>query len=296
MIIDKETHVLVQGITGKEGSRATKEMLAYGTTVTCGVTPGKGGQTLEGLPVFNTVKEALAHDTEITLSVLFVPPLLLYGAAKEALDAGIKALVIITENVPVQDAAKLVEEAQEKSARIIGPASVGIIRPGIAKVGSIGSEPRMYSKGNTAIVSKSGGMCGETALILTQQGIGQSIVIGIGGDQIIGTTFADMLEMLEKDAQTKAIVMYGEIGGTYEEQAAEMIKSGKVTKPVIAFIAGTFAESIKRDIAMGHAGAIIEKGKGTAAYKKKVLKEAGVLIAEYHDEIPKLVKEVLEKN
>lgn len=288
-------HVLVQGMTGKEGSRATKEMLDYGTKVTCGVTPGKGGQEVEGLPVFNSVSEAMKHDPKIEATVCFVPPLFLYGAAKEALDAGIKLIVIISENVPIQDSAKLVEEANEKGIRIIGPASVGIIRVGEAKIGSVGSDERMYTKGPVGIVSKSGGMCGETSLILTQQGIGQSTVVGIGGDQIIGTSFTDMFEILENDDETKVIVMYGEIGGQYEDLAAQMIKDKKITKPVVAFISGQFAESMSRDLAMGHAGAIIEKGQGKAKDKKKLLRDAGVLVADYHDEIPALVKKAMNK-
>ncbi len=286
-------HVMVQGITGKEGSRATKEMLDYGTQITCGVTPGKGGQEVEGKPVFNTVKEAVEFDNKIEATVCFVPPLFLYAAAKEALDAGIKLIVIISENVPVQDSAKLVEDAREKGVTLLGPASVGIIKVGEMKLGSIGSEERMYTKGNVAIVSKSGGMCGETALLLSQNKIGQSICVGIGGDQILGTSFTDMFEVLEKDKDTKVIVMYGEIGGRYEEEVAKMIKAGKVTKPVVAFISGQFAEKVGREVAMGHAGAILEKGSGSAAEKKKVLKESGALIAHYHDEIPNLVKKLI---
>ena len=282
---------MVQGITGKEGSRATKEMLDYGAKVTCGVTPGKGGQEVEGKPVFNTVEEAVKFDSKLEATVCFVPPLFLYGAAKEALDAGIKLIVIISENVPVQDSAKLIEEAKEKGATILGPASVGIIKVGEMKLGSIGSEERMYTKGNVAIVSKSGGMCGETALLLSQNKIGQSICVGIGGDQILGTSFTDMFEILEKDKDTKVIVMYGEIGGQYEEEAAKMIK--KMNTPVVAFISGQFAEKVGREVAMGHAGAILEKGSGSAAQKKKVLKNAGVYVANYHDEIVDIVKKLV---
>tara|TARA_Y100000310_G_scaffold269873_1_gene283374 strand:- start:3193 stop:4095 length:903 start_codon:yes stop_codon:yes gene_type:complete len=298
MIINKETKVLVQGITGKEGSRATKEMIAYGTKVVAGVTPGKGGQEVENLPVFNTVKEAKEFDKEINATVLYVPPLFVKGAALEAIEAGIELIVIITENVPVQDTAKFVELAAKKNIRIIGPSSIGILQLGECRIGSIGgaNEDRMYSKGNVAIVSKSGGMCSETSLLLTQQGIGQSTVVGIGGDVICGTSFTDMFALLEKDENTKVIVMYGEIGGKYEELAAQMIKNGDVTKPVVAFISGQFAQKLSREVAMGHAGAIIEKGSGSAQEKKKVLKESGALIANYHDEIPTLVKEALEKN
>jgi len=296
MIIDENTKVLVQGITGKEGSRATKAMLGAGMKITAGVTPGKKGQEVEGVPVFDSVKEAKEFDASINTSVLYVPPLFLFGAAKEALENGIKLLVIITENVPVKDSMKLYSIAKEKGARIIGPSSVGVLTPGKGRLGSIGGmeESDMFSKGNVGILSKSGGMCAETALILTQAGIGQSTVIGIGGDVIIGSNFVDLLELFEKDDDTKVMVLYGEIGGNYEEQVADMVLEKKFTKPIVAFISGQFAESISRSLAFGHAGAIIQEGKGKAEDKKQRLKNAGVLIADYHDDIPSLVKKALE--
>jgi succinyl-CoA synthetase alpha subunit len=296
-IIDENTRVVVQGITGKEGSRATKEMMNYGTKVSCGVTPGKGGLNVHGLKVFDSVEEAIQYDSKINTSVLYVPPLMVFDAAMEAISAGIKTIVIVTENVPVKDSAKLIEFAKKYNSRIIGPASVGVLRSGISKVGSIGGpeEKNMYSKGNIGIISKSGGMCAETALILTQQGIGQSTVVGIGGDAIIGSTFSDILKLFENDDETEVVVIYGETGGLYEEQIATMIKTKEFTKPVVAFISGRFIENVERSLAFGHAGAIIEHGIGKTPNKKKVLKEAGVLVADYHYEIPALARKALEK-
>lgn len=297
VLIDKHTRVVVQGMTGRDGQKATKEMISYSTAVSCGVTPGKGGMEVEGLPVFDSIREAMNFDPKINTSVLYVPPLMVYDAAMEAMDNGIKLLVIITENVPIRDAARLLEYASHKGCRIIGPASIGLIKIGVGKLGSIagGGNQDMFTKGNVAIISKSGGMCSETAHVLTQQGIGQSIVIGIGGDVLIGTTYADLLPELEKDPDTKALVIYGEIGGSYEEQLAAMIEKKKFTKPVIAFISGSFAQTLEKNLALGHAGAIIEFGKGTAAEKKAVLKKAGVIIADYHYQIPELVKKALGK-
>ncbi|MBI5390943.1 CoA-binding protein [Candidatus Woesearchaeota archaeon] len=295
MLPSKTTHVLVQGITGKEGSKATQQMLASGTLVTCGVTPGKGGKTIEGLPVFNTVAEAKVFDPLLTASVLYVPPLLAYQAAREALVAGIPWLVVFTENIPVRDTAKLIAYAAQHHSHIIGPSSVGLMHVGSCKFGSLGggNDDRMYSKGHVGIMSKSGGMCAETALLLTKQGIGQSMVIGLGGDVLMGSTFTDLLPFFQQDQATKVLVIFGEVGGTAEEELAEAITSKRFTKPVVAFISGLFVESLPRNFPLGHAGAFIEGGRGKAEDKKKILREAGVLVAEYHHEIPDLVKKVM---
>jgi succinyl-CoA synthetase alpha subunit len=295
-IITTNARVLVQGMTGKEGQRATKEMVEYGTSISCGVTPGKGGLEVLGFPIFDSVKEAKQFDPTINTSILFVPPLMVLDAAIEAMNSGIATINIITENVPVKDTSILIELAKKKNATIIGPSSVGVITVGQAKLGSIGGTKKqdMFSKGNIGIISKSGGMCAETALLLTQNGIGQSTAIGIGGDKLIGTTFIDLLDLFEKDDQTKAIVIYGEIGGTYEEQIAKHIQQQKITKHIIAFISGSFAETLTKNVALGHAGAIIENGQGTAKQKKEKLKQAGVYIANYHHQIPQLVKQALQ--
>ncbi len=295
ILVGSNTRVVVQGATGKMGQKATREMLAESTIVSCGVTPGKGGQEVEGLPVFDSVAEAKAYDARLNTSVIVVPPLLVLDAAYEAIDAGLALVIIITENVPIKDAAKLVAHADRKGCRIVGPSSVGIISPGRGKLGVIGSakEKDMYRPGRIGVISKSGGMCAETSRLLTKAGLGQSTVIGVGGDVVAGTTFADLLLLFEKDDETDAVVLFGEIGGAYEEIAAEMIKAGRVTKPVVAFISGRFAESMGAGLALGHAGAIVEEGFGTAQEKKKALREAGVLVADYHHDIPLLVKQAL---
>jgi len=292
--MDKPT-VLIQGITGKEGQRGLKHMLAYNTSVLCGVTPGKGGQEIDGVPVFNSVAEAVKKFPAVTTSVLYVPPRFVKGAALEAMRSGIKQILIFAENVPIQDATIIIETARKQGVSVIGPSSVGVIRVGEWRLGSIGgSTPNhAFSKGNVAILSKSGGMCSETALMLTLAGIGQSVVFGVGGDVIIGTTFADLAEELENDPETKAIVLCAEMGGSYEEQFAEAVKTGKLTKPVVAFVCGVFAESIDRELAFGHAGAIIEGGKGTAREKKKILESAGITVVDYHHEIVEKLKEIL---
>lgn len=286
--------VMVQGITGKEGTSSTISMIDSGVNVACGVTPKKGGQLVEGKPVFDTVKEAVEFNQHISISVIYVPPLFTWNAVKEAIDAGIKKIVIIAENVPIKDTAKIITYARKHNVDVLGPASVGYLDTMVGKIGSIGHKAPAYTKGNVAIISKSGGMCSETASILSQSGFGQSIVVGIGGDPLIGTTYSDLFAMLERDDRTEAIVLYCEIGGTYEEEAARAIKEGNLTKPVIAYVSGLFAESLGRSVALGHAGAIIEGGRGTAVSKKKVLRDAGVIVADYHYEIPELVRKVLK--
>ena len=298
VILNQQTNVLIQGMTGREGQKAALSMIESGIKVSAGVTPGKGGQKVLEKPIFNSVAEALEYDNSINLSVLYVPPLMVLSAALEAIDAGIITLLIVTENVPVKDSVLILEQARLKSCRVIGPSSVGVLNTRLGKLGSIGKpqESKMFSPGRVAIISKSGGMCAETALVLTQAGLGQSTVIGIGGDVIIGTSFTDMLELFEQDQDTDAVVIFGEIGGFYEHQVAEMVKTKKFTKPVIAFISGQFAEKLGRNLALGHAGAIIEGEATTARVKKQALRQAGVLVADYHYQIPELVKQALNIN
>lgn len=295
-LIDKNTKLLVQGITGKEGMKATKEMLDYGTKVLAGVTPGKGGQQVEGVPVYNTVKEALKKFPEINATLIYVPPLGAKDAAIEAISNGIKLAAIFTEKIPVLDTAQIYAYAKRNEARVIGPSSVGIISPGKAKIGSIGgaNPDRVFAKGNIALLSKSGGMSSELAWILKQAGLGVSTVVGLGGDMISCTTFADLLQMIKDDHETKALVIFGEIGGTYEQELAQKMKEINFKKPTVAFISGVFAETVKSDITLGHAGAIIsEAGSGSSKEKKEALKAAGVKIAEIPDDIPLLIKKAL---
>ena len=293
ILVDQNTKLLVQGITGEEGSKATKEMLDYGTEVVCGVTPGKGGQEIEGKPVYNTIREALKNHPDVNASVVYVPPIAGKDACIEAIVKGIKLIVCITETIPVHDTAEIIAYARKYNARLIGPSSLGIISPGKGKIGSLGgSTNRSYIHGNIGIISKSGGMCSETALLLKQNNIGTSTVISIGGDVISGSDFCDLLELFEQDDETKAVIIFGEIGGAYEQKIADMILEKKFTKPIIAFISGKFASTFPY-VALGHAGAIIEGKQGTREAKVEALKKAGVKIAEVHHEIVDLIKEVL---
>jgi len=292
ILVTDKTKVLIQGITGKEGSKVALQMKNYGTKVLAGVTPGKGGQEVHGVPVYNTIAEALENHPGINISFVAVPNFAAFGALQEAIEAKIPLINVLTEHIPIADTAKAIAMARKNGIKIVGPSSIGIISPGIGKVGSIGGDdPRgVFSKGNVGVISKSGGMASEVSWILTKNGIGQSTVVGIGGDILVGSSFADLMEEFEKDPQTKAVVIFGEIGGTYEEEAAEMIKSGKFTKKVVAFISGLFAESLPAGTKLGHAGAIVYGEKGSYKSKIESLKAAGVVIAKTPDEISDLLK------
>lgn len=298
VIINNETRVVVQGMTGKEGSKATQEMIDSKIDVSCGVTPGKGGQLVLDRPVYDSIAQAKNNHPEINTSVLYVPPLMVLDATLEAMSSGIKNLIIVTENVPVSDSAVIVEQSRQHGCTVVGPSSVGILNTRLGKLGSIGKpqESKMFSPGNIGIISKSGGMCAETALILTQSGLGQSTVVGIGGDRIIGSTFTDMLRLFEVDEETDVVVIFGEIGGFYENQIADIVIKKEFTKPIIAFISGQFAETMQRSMALGHAGAIIEGKQTTSREKKELLKKSGIFVADYHHQIPALVKQALKIN
>lgn len=281
ILVDKDTKVIVQGITGREGSFHTKQMLAYGTQVVGGVTPGKGGAEAEGLPVFNTVREAVT-ETGANTSIIFVPPAVAADAVLEAVDNGIRLVVCITEGIPVHDMMTAAAYARAKGARLIGPNCPGLITPGEALVGILPAV--IFKEGSVGLVSRSGTLTYEVVAEMTQRGIGQSTCIGIGGDPIIGTRFIDVLKMFEADPKTEVVVMIGEIGGSDEEEAAEYIKT--MSKPVVGFISGRTAPEGKR---MGHAGAIISGNTGTAASKIEALEGANVPVAETLSEIVDLV-------
>jgi len=287
ILIDRDTRVIVQGITGKEGSFHTKLMLDYGTKVVAGVTPGKGGREVHGVPVYDTVEEAVKnHGAEA--SIVFVPARFAPDAVYEAIDAGLKLVVVIAEHIPVHDTMRFVNYAKQKGTVIIGPNCPVIIVPGRIKIGIMPVTP--FKPGNVAIISRSGTLTYEVAAAMTREGIGQSVAIGIGGDPIVGLDFVEALEMLEKDPETKAVVMIGEIGGDMEERVAAMYRESRFTKPIVAYIAGRTAPPGKR---MGHAGAIISMGTG--AYKDKVeaLTKAGIPVAKMPYDIPKLLKEII---
>ncbi|MEE2626863.1 MAG: succinate--CoA ligase subunit alpha [Candidatus Latescibacterota bacterium] len=286
VLVNENTKVIVQGITGGEGSFHAKQMLEYGTQVVGGVTPGKGGQTFEGVPVFNSVAEA-AVETGANASVIFVPPPFAGDAIMEAADAGLPLVVCITEGIPVDDMVKAYHYVQARSIRLIGPNCPGIISPGKCKIGIMPGF--IHQPGRIGIISRSGTLTYEAVGQLTERGLGQSTAIGIGGDPVIGTRFVDALALFKDDADTDAVVMIGEIGGTAEEEAAEYIKQ-HYDKPVVGFIAGRTAPPGRR---MGHAGAIIAGGKGTAEDKMAAMKEAGIHVCESPAEIGETVERAL---
>jgi len=294
IFVNEDTNLLIQGITGREASEKVPEMIEYGTNVVAGVTPGKKGETVAGVPVYNTVKEAKKQHPEINASLIYVPPFAAKEASIEALKNSINFLNIVTERIPVKDTHEIINEAEKHGAHVIGPTSVGIISPGKSKVGPIGgsSPDKVYKEGRIGIISKSGGMTTETAWVIRQAGYGVSTAIGLGGDRMLGTTFVDALEFFEKDDQTEAVVMFGELGGKYENNAAKIL-GGSYTKPLIAFIAGEFTEKLpKRNY--GHAGAIIRDKKETPSYKKQLLRDNGAEVVEVHHEIGEKLKKIID--
>ncbi|MBA7681675.1 Succinate--CoA ligase [ADP-forming] subunit alpha [subsurface metagenome] len=287
ILVDEKTRLLVQGITGSEGSFHTQRCMEYGTKVVAGVTPGKGGSQVLGVPVFNTVARAV-EETRANTSVIFVPAAFAADAILEAAEADIALIVCITEGIPTLDMVMVHSYLKGKSTRLIGPNCPGIISPGKCKAGIMTGE--IHLPGNVGVVSRSGTLTYEAVAQLTKLGIGQSTCIGIGGDPLLGSNFVDILELFQKDKDTKAVVLIGEIGGTFEQEAAELIRK-KVTKPVIAFVAGSTAPTGKR---MGHAGAIISGSSGRAEDKMAALASAGVTIAPSPAEIGRTVRAVLE--
>ena len=293
ILINKNTKVLVQGITGNEGEKATKAMLDYGTNVIGGVRPGKGGEEVLGKPVFNTVAEAVVQFPDITTTTIYVPPFAAKAAILEAIEAGIPQINTIVERVPIRDTAYCLAAAKEKNIQIIGPSSLGYISPGIGRIGVVGGPKaqadEIFTPGSIGIISRSGGMTNEVSWQVRKAGLGQSTAVHVGGDLLMGTTYADLLKLFEKDEQTKAVIIFGEHGGSYEFEIVDLIKNKEYTKPLAIYIGGKFASTLPEGMNIGHAGAIVERGKG-AEEKAKALSEVGVMIADRYEDLVTLIK------
>lgn len=294
ILIDETTRVLVQGITGREGFTRAKLMMEYGTKVVAGVTPGKGDQRVLDVPVFDTVQEATDNVEGINTSVIFVPAPLVKNAALEAIDAGVKLLVIVPDRVPIYDALEIAHAAKLNGAKFVGPNTLGLLTVGKGVLGMIGGRAETarewFKKGNVGVTSRSGGITSSIAYYLSRIGIGLSSIVHVGGDAIIGMPHPEIVKLFEQDEETKAVVMFGEIGTTQEERVADLIEQGEFTKPLIAFIGGKAAKSGTR---FSHAGAIVEGNRGTHESKVKRLQEVGAHIVEHFDDIPAVTKEVL---
>lgn len=294
ILIDGTKRVLVQGITGREGITRTRLMASYGTQVVAGVTPGKGGQVIEGIPVYDTVGEAWEQVGSIDVSVLFIPAPLVKSAALEAIAAGVKLLVIVPDRVPIYDVLEIAAAAQEANAQFVGPNTLGVLSPGQGVLGMMGGQAasarEWFFPGPVGITSRSGGITTSIAYYLAQAGIGASTLVHVGGDPIVGLPHPAVMRLFEHDPDTKAIVMFGEIGTSQEEQVADLILAGELTKPVIACIGGKSARSGTR---FSHAGAIIEGGRGTYEGKVKRLREAGAVVVDTFNDIPRVTYDVL---
>jgi len=293
ILADEKSRVLVQGITGREGMVRTRLMKDYGTNVIAGVTPGKGGDDVYGISVYDSVEEAWEKEGSIDISVIFVPAALVKDAALEAMDAGIKLLVIVPDRVPIYDVLEISLMAKDRGAKFVGPNTLGLVSPGKAVLGMIGGRAERarewFHPGHVGVSSRSGGMTSAISYYLTKAGVGQSTIIHVGGDAVLGLSHPEVMELFEQDEQTKMVVMFGEIGTTQEEGVADLIEKGKFTKPLIAFIGGKAAKSGTR---FSHAGAIVEGSRGSYESKMKRLKQVGALVVDAVSDIPKIAQKI----
>jgi len=295
ILAEKDVTVVIQGITGREAASFAKDMIDYGTAVVAGVTPGKGGQVVHGVPVYDTMKAAV-QASPVQASAISVPPALVKGAALEAMAYGIKLLVIITERVPRRDVVEILEVARAEKAQVIGPNTLGLISPHRVKLGMAGGPvadvKRAYMPGPVGIASRSGGMTTEIANLLTHHGIGQSTCVGIGGDPMVGSNFLDLIPMFEADPETRAVVLFCEPGGSIEENVAVMMRERGIKTPIVAFIAGSFVDSMP-GVRFGHAATIVEGDRGSARSKQEAFQKAGIRVAENFSDIVTHLKQVL---
>jgi succinyl-CoA synthetase alpha subunit len=295
ILADQNTRVIVQGITGREATTFTRDMIDYGTKVVAGITPGKGGQEVYGVPVYDTVHQAVEeHPAEVT--VISVPPMLVKDAVFEALENEIKLLVVVSERIPRKDTIEFLEAAREKDAQVIGPNTLGLISPGKIKLGMAGGRlkdvNKAYTPGSAGVISRSGGMTTEIANLLTTAGIGQSTCIGVGGDPVVGSNFVDLIPYYNNDPDTKAVVLFSEPGGVIEESLSEFVVSEGIHIPIVAFIAGRFVDAMP-GVRFGHAATIVEGSRGTAKGKIDTFKQSGIKVAERFFDIVTLIKEYL---
>lgn len=294
ILVDEKSRVIIQGITGREGMARAQLMKDYGTNVVAGVTPGRGGQEVYGIPVFNSVEEAREKRGPIDISVIFIPAALVKNAALEAFAAGVKLLVIVPDRVPIYDVLDISRAAKAKGARFVGPNTLGLLSPGKAVLGMIGGRAQRarewFRPGDLGVSSRSGGMTSAISYYLTRAGLGQSTIIHVGGDAVVGLSHPEVMELFESDDETKAVAMFGEIGTTQEERVADLIAAGKFTKPLIAFIGGKAAKSGTR---FSHAGAIVEGSRGSYETKVQRLREVGVHVVDTIFDIPKKAKDIL---
>lgn len=293
ILINKNTKVLIQGITGKEGQKAAAAMREYGTQVVAGVRPGKGGEVVEGVPVFNSVAEAMAVHPDISTTTIYVPPFAAKEAILEAIENNISIINTIVERIPIQDTAYCLAAAREKNICLIGPSSLGYISPGVGRVGVVGGPialaNQVFQPGSIGVISRSGGMTNELSWQIRRAGLGQSSAVHVGGDLLMGTTYADLLKLFEKDEQTKAVVIFGEHGGGYEFEIVDLINKKEFTKPLAVYVGGKFADVFPEGMNIGHAGAIVGRGQ-SAAEKEHALKSAGVLIADTYEDLVVKIK------
>ncbi len=299
ILITKDTSFIVQGITGREAVNLTRENLAYGAKIVGGVTPGRAGRDVYGVPVYDCVRDIVAKHGQPDGSIISVPPRFVRDAAFEALENGVKIIVIVTENIPRGEVAQMVELAELKGARIIGPNCLGMISPDEAKMGGVGGPAantrQAYTKGHNGVMSRSGGMTTEIASTLTAAGLGQSTCVSIGGDAIVGTTYAELMPFFEADPETQAIAIYSEPGGRMEAELAEWVKANDSRLPIVAFMAGRFMDEMK-GMRFGHAGTIVEGKEDTTAEKIARMEAAGISVAERIEEIPELIRKRLSEN
>ncbi len=293
ILVDEESRVLVQGITGREGMVRTRLMKDYGTNVIAGVTPGKGGEDIYGIPVYDSVEEAWERQGPVDISVIFVPAALVKNAALEAIDAGIKLLVIVPDRVPIFDVLEISHAAKERGASFVGPNTLGLVSPGKAVLGMIGGRAERarewFQPGHVGVSSRSGGMTSAISYYLTEAGVGQSTIIHVGGDAVVGLSHPEVMELFEQDEQTEMVALFGEIGTTQEERVADLIEKGKFTKPLIAFIGGKAAKSGTR---FSHAGAIVEGSRGSYESKVSRLITVGAHVVDAISDIPKMAKKL----